>query len=172
MIFCLIFLTCEKDIILNPQYSSAYFPSAEGNSWTYYNPYFSEETLTYKILDEMHLNKKEYILYGQKIQWADTLRVDKLGIVHIISQGKEMVWLDVTRLHGSVYFCDGKPVHVKRNVEITTKAGNFKNCIDFFFDFPNSMDDEVGYILAAKVGIVKIYGAWTHLELYSYQIVP
>jgi len=102
--------------------------------------------------------------------------VDELGRVRRFYQGKEIIWLDVIRPNKSTYSLDYKIgsdtylVYVKRNVEIKTRAGHFKNCMDFYFDIPQGIDDEHGYILAPGVGIVKMYGAWTNIELHSYQI--
>ncbi len=174
---CWLFLLgCENDLSLNPFYSYTYFPLTKGNTWTYHNPLYDSQTITYKIIDKIQLQQKNYFLYGPGNAWVDTLRVDDLGRVHNFYQGKEIIWLDITQPHGSTYILDHKigndsyQVHVKRNVQLKTKAGNFKNCIDFYFDIPRAIDDEVGYVLAPGVGIVKIYGAWTNIELSSYQI--
>jgi hypothetical protein len=172
----LFLLSCENDLSLNPPYLNNYFPLAKGNSWTYYNPFYENEKITYKIIDKIFLNHKTWYLYGVGNSWQDTLRVDELGRVRRFYQGKEIIWLDVTRPNKSTYTLDYKIgndtyiVYVKRNVEIKTSAGHFKNCIDLFFDIPRAVDDEHGYILAPGVGIVKIYGAWTNIELLSYQI--
>ena len=51
-----------------------------------------------------------------------------------------------------------------------TPAGEFDNCIEFFFDIPDFIDDEVSYVCAPGVGIVHSYGAWENWVLESYEL--
>ena len=152
-----------------------YFPIVIGNRWEYnlYDRIFQ---------DAITLNDTTYYPWieidGEKITNIDTVcfREDKL---FLYKNGQEQIWFDFTKENGETYiFPDSShtlPINyvvtVTKDVTITTPAGEFTHCIEFFFDDPVPIDEEATYTFAPDVGLVRVlYDGWMEALLNNYII--
>jgi hypothetical protein len=106
------------------------------------------------------------------------IRKDASRRIILLRNDKEYVYFDFSRKTGSSYRFRGNTlgdepytVTVSRNVTIESKAGKFKDCIRLYFDQPQYVDEEFGFVFAPNVGIVRRYGAWINAYLSSFEIV-
>jgi len=160
-------------ILYNSINAQNYFPIKAGNSWTYCS--FNDTTLkrTYEIKDSVKFDSLDGFLYGlQNSSYNDTLIQNKTNIIYKIINAKPRLWFDFTQDSGAVYtvpFNDSTSffVHVRKEISTNTYVGTFTNCIELYFDIPQFIDEERGYIFSPNIGIVKKYGAWTNDVLFS-----
>lgn len=151
--------------------SSDYFPLEAGNWWEYY--YFNNDTLAHidRILEEITLDRKKYYIRGQEEKSANK---DTLGFYDNIlwerENGFDQKWFDFNKSNKETYKSGKTKVLVETNVDIITKAGEFKNCMGFHFDNPKIYDDEISYYFAKGVGIVQIRGAWVNMMLKDFSV--
>ncbi len=150
-----------------------YFPIKVGNSWTYCG--FNDTTFKriYEIKDSVKFDSLNGFIYGlHTSSYNDTLIQDKSNNIHKIINTIPRLWFDFSKDSGAVYTVPINDstsffVHVRKNISTDTYIGNFSNCIELFFDIPQYIDDEMGYIFAPNIGIVKKYGAWANDVLFS-----
>ena len=162
-----------------------YLPLTVGNTWNYWTSNRESIQLTTRISNTININTTTYYILehdplGDDSEYADTIRVDNTGRIFIRQRGNEYLWFDLTLPDGATYSFsyntlslftgDSYIVTVRRNVTIDTDVGLLENCIDLFFDIPNAIDDEYGFIFAPGIGIVQRYGAWVNLFIHSYQL--
>lgn len=151
--------------------SSDYLPLEVGNQWEYY--YLNNDTLSHtdRILEEITLDGKKYFVRGQeeKSAYKDTLRFYD-NILWTCENGFDQKWFDFSKGNNEIYKLGKTEVLVETNLKITTKAGEFKDCIGFHFNDPKIYDDEISYYFARGVGIVQIRGAWVNMMLKDFKV--
>ncbi len=146
-----------------------YFPIEVGNTWIYHvNSYFPD-TITYHVSDSLNIDNVKYFLYGMVVppeyNFNDTIRKDVMGNIWKKVNGVDYLWFDFTKDIGAAYTSpDNNPSCiynvevVDKNFTLQTNRGNYSHCIKFFFDIPQSVDDEVFYSFAPEMGIIEMYG--------------
>ena len=161
-----------------------YLPLTVGNTWNYWASNRESIQLTTRISNTINIDTTTYYILeydplGDDSEYADTIRVDNTGRIFIRQRGNEYLWFDLTLPDGATYTLyntlslvteDSYIVTVRRNVTVNTDVGLLENCVDLFFDIPNAIDDEYGFIFAPGIGIVQRYGAWVNLFIHSYQL--
>jgi hypothetical protein len=151
--------------------SSEYFPLEVGNQWEYY--YFNNDTLTHrqKILEEISIDGKKYFIRGEgnELSSKDTLRFYD-DVICIRENGFDRNWFDFSKDNNERYKLGKTEVLVEKNLKITTKAGEFNDCVGFHFNDPKIYDDEISYYFAKGVGIVQIKGAWVNMMLREFKV--
>lgn len=162
-----------------------YFPIQVGNIWYYedldkiYNPW---DILT--ISDSIRIDTQKYFLWsrGSGIDVSDTICYDDNNNILCYINGDTHLWFDFTQDSGAIYTYapwdanSGEEqltyqVHVSRNMTVETPKKSFSDCIQFFFDIPQVIDEEHTYIFAPDVGMVleQANGWWTNV-LYDYTL--
>lgn len=150
-----------------------YFPLKVGNSWTYCSSQDTTYKRTYLIKDTVNIVGKKCFLYGRQDDMVnDTLWKDINGNVWKLKSGILVLWLDFTKDSGAVYYypafnSEVFTVTVRKYLSIDTYVKTFDNCIELLFDIPAVIDDEVIYIFAPDIGLIKKRGAWSDDLLYS-----
>ncbi len=171
LVFLLLFLfnSCGSNIN-GPRINESlgYFPLKVGNQWEFYHAYNDSITTEHKIVEKISIGGKEYFVRDQG-GYPDTLRLED-NIIWRRNEGADQKWIDFNKKDGETYQLGDYNISVKTNVEVTTKAGTFKNCVSFFFDIPNAVDDEISYTFAKGVGIVEINGAWVYYLLKDFDV--
>ncbi len=170
-----LFSGCDKNST-EPSDIKNYFPMDVNNTWTFVNPNTDTETM-HRIWATQSHNNKRYYSYGPDQQSADLIRKDDLGRIWKYKNGQETLWFDVTKKDDATYPYSPPgssnrdyTVTVSTNVTAELDSLKYENCIQFLFDIPESVDDEIVYTLAPDVGIVRITGAWISLFLKSYSL--
>ncbi len=148
--------------------SLGYFPLKVGNQWEFYHAYNDSITIEHKIVEEISIDGKKYFIRDQQ-SYRDTLLLDD-DIIWRRNGGVDQKWIDFNKKDGETYQLGEYVISVKTNIEVTTKAGTFKNCIRFFFDIPGAVDDEISYTFAKGVGVVEINGAWVYYLLKDFNV--
>jgi hypothetical protein len=152
-----------------------YFPMQLGNSWTYCGASDSLHKRVYSLKDTLSAGGKKYYLYGVKGSASDTIRKDVEGNIWKSVRGVEYKWFDFSKDSGGTYtFPEFGPyifnVTVAKHLTVKTYAGTFSECIEFGFDVPQAIDDEINYVLAPGLGIIHRFGAWEDAVLYGANI--
>ena len=150
-----------------------YFPIKVGNSWTYCS--FNDTTFKriYEIKDSVKFDSLSGFIYGlQNSAYNDTLIQNESNKIYKIVNKIPRLWFDFSQDSGAVYTIPINDstsffVHVRKNISTDTYIGTFSNCIELFFDVPQYIDEEMGYIFAPNIGIIKKYGAWANDVLFS-----
>ncbi len=158
-----------------------YFPIIIGSRWEY-DIVGSTSEMKKIIQNSINLNDTIYYpwinMMGDKITYIDTVcfREDK---VYLYKNGQAQIWFDFTKEDGETYnFPDSShslPINyvvtVTKDVTITTPAGEFNHCIEFFFLPPGWFDADKTYTFAPDVGMVRIqYDGWGEGVLSNYII--
>jgi hypothetical protein len=162
----------NKSDITNPyeiDESLGYFPLKVENSWYYKSEQSYEEKV--KITSQYELNNNQYHIMSTlgEHSYPDTVRFEN-NIVWKIFGDTEIVWFDFNLVDGEQYQYKTYNVRVETGIIVQTYYGEFTNCIGFYFDVPGIADEEVGYVFAKGVGVVRIPGAWVDLKLHSFVI--
>ncbi len=162
-----------------------YFPIQVGNIWYYEAP----DTITnpwdiLTISDSIQINSQNYFLWerGSGANVSDTICYDSNYNILRYIDGEIHLWFDFTQDSGAVYtyappdadFGEEEyayQVHVYRNINVATPLKSFSDCIEFFFDIPQFIDEEHTYIFAPNVGLVieQANGWWTN-SLHDYTL--
>ncbi len=182
LISALLLFACSKDNPTEPAEktpesdSSFFFPLQAGNIWYYYEAGHSDATQSIRVWKSYTENDTLYVLYGNKEASADTLHQDQWGRVYKRFGGKNLLWLDFSAEDGSTYHYTlseklDYTVTVTRNQTITYDDQNFSGCIQFEFDTPDLESDELTYILAPDIGIIKQASAWNTKYLKTWELV-
>lgn len=148
-----------------------YYPLKVGNEFYYYKashcpaPYtyiYSFVCLTRRILDSVIINnQKYYVAYVRVRGLPDSVRVDSNGNIIILRQTKEQIFYKLNANTGDSWnFIDtigGREYNYKVTLKsktdtVSVHAGKFTNCFRFFFDAPNSRDEEFTDWLAPNIG--------------------
>lgn len=168
----LIFITnsCDEEITSYNIEAKSYFPVNEGNKWNLYESLSDSLFLSVRILDEFISNNQKYyrLSFIEDESQADTISFENNIIYRHRNNIKEK-WLDFNISNDQSYNSGDTPVKVKRNINVSTKLGEFRNCVGFYFDDPKTVDEEIAYFFAPDVGLVKIE-SWVTLLLMDYQL--
>jgi len=161
-LFFILFNSCTSNIN-GPRINESlgYFPLKVGNQWEFYHSYNDSITINHKIVEVISLEGEKYFIK------------DEGGYQDIIwrrYEGTDHKWIDFNKNNNETYQLGEYIVTVQTNVEVTSKAGTFKNCIGFYFNIPQAVDDEISYTFAKGVGIVKIDGAWVNYLLKDFEV--
>ena len=162
-------------LVISISTAQNYFPSNIGNKWTYTGSFDTLYKRINTIISEMDIDGMKYFVYGNINSVLDTLRQDYVGNIWRRKNGLEYLWFDFTKDSGEVYTypLNGSRVYqvkVKKGITCKTYNGTYSDCISFYFNDTTAIDDEVGYIFARNIGIIKKYGAWSDDVLYSVNI--
>lgn len=159
VLMAIFLLVCKKSQAADYRH---YFPLQTENNWHYR----IEETETIYTLPDsifgmIHIDGRTYYKWGDSEVYPLYIRQDKSGRIYRRIQNSDKLWFDFTKNHGEHYTWspDGEQlefvVTVRKNVSVFTYAGSFDNCIEFYFDNPETIDDEFSYVFAPDVGIVR-----------------
>ena len=176
-----LFLACNKDNPTEPKDdtpskdSSFFFPLEVGNVWYYYEEGQTDATKSIRVWEEFTLDDTSYVLYGNKLAFADTLHQDQWGRVYKRFSGKNLLWLDFSAEDSSTYEYTLSEklnyiVTVSRRLTIEYDDQKFEGCIKFEFDVPGIKTEEETFILAPDVGIVQRISAWYTKYLKSWEL--
>ena len=146
-----------------------YFPLEIGNTWNY--KYADEPGLidyqSDAVFDTTRINNVLYFEFGSDKEYPYLIRADSLGRIWQKRDYGVTIWFDFTLPDSGFYeyypFLEEPPhfvVRVSRNLSIDTFAGEFHNCVDFFFMDSTMFDAVLRYTFAPDVGIIrKQYGS-------------
>ena len=145
--------------------AETYFPYTVGDS-VWFNSVASRP-LTFHFTDSVSMDGTLYLIVdGLPIRGGvDTLRAADDAVFRYTPDGEQLLF-DFSVPNDSSYeanegrFPEPMSVYVGRDFTVSTNAGDFANAISFYFDHPQSFDEEYGYDLAPGVGIASYYGAW------------
>ena len=162
-----------------------YFPIAVGNIWYYEDPdKISNPWDILTISDSIKIDNQKYFLWsrGPGVDASDTICYDDSNNILCYINGETYLWFDFTQDSGAIYtyapwdanFGEEQlafQVHVSRNMTVETPIKSFSDCIQFFFDIPQVIDEEHTYIFAPDVGLVleQANGWWTNM-LHDYTL--
>lgn len=174
-------LACGKDNPTKPEEntpsedSSFFFPLAVDNIWYYYEAGRSEASQSVRVWDSFTENDTTYMLYGNKMETADTLHQDKWGRVYRRFGAKNLLWLDFSAEDGATYqFTLSEKldytVTVTRLQTIEYDEQTFDGCIVFEFDVPDITTDEESITLAPDIGIIKRETTWMTRYLKNWEL--
>ena len=155
-----------------------YFPIVIGHRWEYVYPWSGKNWFDGIFQDAITLNDTVYYPWiqmdGEKITHIDTVcfREDK---IYLYEKGQEQIWFDFTKEDGETYNFQRYPwnyvVTVTKNKSLTTPAGEFNHCIEFFFLPPGVFDADKTYTFAPDVGMVRFQNdGWGEGVLSNYII--
>lgn len=143
--------------------TQVYLPLQIGNTWNFRLALPDTETATpFKVFDTTRVDSKLYYQFGEHEEYPYLVRADSLGRIWRMTDQGELIWLDTTLEDSAEYEVsfsfEERPfkVLVRRNLTMETFAGEFKNCIEFFFDLPESFDEEHWLAFAPNIGIVRV----------------
>lgn len=173
------FFACNDNNPSEPSLNSTWFPLQIGNNWQYATNE-TESVMTRNISGTIKIGKFDYFVWGAAgMTHADTIRCDEIGNIWKFSTGKDLLWFDFSRNHSETYtFPAGIfgedmvfNVQVRKNLNVKTPAGSFSQCIQFFFDVPQAVDEEMIFTFAPQVGlVVQQNNGWVTYRLKSAQI--
>ena len=190
-ILSLILNSCseENNISDSGQMSKFYYPLKVGNTW-YYDSNISENNPWIKriIEKEIFINDTKYFVVNNMRNFSstsqnldkDTVREDGEGRILRFTRGSESIYFDFSLNDGDTYTYFANPINsandynvtFKRVGKVETNKGTYDNCIGFFFDIPEFVDDEKWYIFAPNIGLVKeTAGEGPTLTLNSYSLM-
>lgn len=157
-----------------------YFPLHVGDTRTYVFDVDPDPDPSYTetVSDTTVIDGKIYYVLTRELGFADTVREDAAGHILRFRKDHEYLWFDFTADSGAVYFCEfpyfyESPgteyryrVEVRKPVTRETPMGVFGNCVEFVFDVPEVVDEEMVYVFAPGAGrvIVGSY-AWSWYEM-------
>jgi|GEM_PF-2182305 hypothetical protein len=159
----------------------SYFPLQIGNRWSYQDSTQRTVTDALRMNGNLYYRWVETHAYNPDLAGADTIRAEE-GRVYVLHCGQEQLWFDFTLQEGASYFythvyagsgdTEIWNVTVSRPVIQTTPAGTFTDCVELFFDVPESNDEEKWYSFAPGIGLVRLqYDGWGGPVLQSYSII-
>lgn len=176
----LVSIAAPRTVRGQPQQPPDYLPLEVGNWWrqayveTHFSPPDTIPVALHEVLDEVEVEDRSYFRLSRHLLDADLVRSDSLGRIWGYRRGDEHLLLDFTASHDSIYFYPYHDyryeVHVSRDRTVQTLAGSFSNCVSFFFDIPEAVDDETSYTFAPEIGLIAIGGAWEHGTLHSAKV--
>ncbi len=159
-----------------------YFPLNVGNEWVLATisdppgePFDTTVVGSLEVLDPVTFGNVAYFPLEDLDDTARHYRQDDTGRVwrYFPESEDELLWFDFTRQDSSSYkvvdpmYGFTMTVFVRRGLTADTPAGHFEACVGLFFDDPDVADEEMYYIFAPGVGLVRRYGAWTNEVLYT-----
>lgn len=153
-----------------------YWPLQIGNNWNYrYETTKTIYALPDSVFASITLNGDRYYHWGDNREYPITIRQDERGRIYHRRSGEDVLWFDFTRKNGEQYSWWGGGfteyiVSVYKNRTLMTYAGQFDNCIEFFFDDPATQGEERSYVFAPDIGIVKKQVALLNQLLVSAQV--
>ncbi|MFQ5605304.1 MAG: hypothetical protein ACE5HS_18720 [bacterium] len=164
-------LGCDQDnSILPPEQAGlGYFPMQIGNQWQYAmtsNPAFQWE---YEIVGKMKLGQREYFVFERRFDQGASVFVDSAfyrlaGIAKIYTyyQGRDALYIDFGRAKGHRWksYSEYDGIMNQKGFTKTVPAGQFKDCVEIFFDIPQAIDDENWETYAPGVGLLEMYSGW------------
>ncbi len=153
------------------KYSNSYFPLFTGNEWTFLDSPSETYTSKVKISGSFTAeNQKYYLLNLFENSIADTITSEN-NVIYILKNNVKEQWINFNSKNNETYNYDNAVVTVNTNLTVTTKLGEFKNCISFNFDVPAIADDEVTYYFSKGIGLVKInYSGGRPFVLKDYKL--
>jgi hypothetical protein len=151
-----------------------YFPLRVGNTYTYYQSLpCPPDTVTSRygpwawnlVRDTTFINGRKYFItvVAGFIVGSDTVRVDSVGNMIVRHSGPEQVFYKFNAAVGDTwkYRVEIGGRESTYNVTLQSRsdtvkvhAGTFANCLRFFFDDPEAIDEEFTNWLAPNVGLV------------------
>jgi len=161
--------------IVSPTYeideSLGYLPLAIGNNWQYKSEQSSFEH-DVKVSSRYESNGKEYFILSTlgEHSYPDTIRAEGNKIWKL-SGTNEVIWFDFDMKDGSEYMYKDYNVRVKTDLTVESYSMKFTDCIGFYFDIPQIADEEIAYIFAKGIGVVRMPGAWVDLQLFSFAVM-
>ena len=174
LLLTLFFISCndEGNEITTPyeiDETLGYLPLKVDNSWHYKSEQSYEETV--KIISQFELNNNLYYIISVlgEHSYPDTIRFEENKVWKIFGN-KEILWFDFNLEDKSEYQYKNYNVRVERGISVDTYYGEFVNCVGYYFDIPEIADEEMGFVFAKGVGVVRRPGAWVDMKLYSFDI--
>jgi len=150
--------------------SLGYFPINIENNWHYKSEHNS---FNHSVIVETKtiINGTEYFILSTlgEHSYPDTILIED-NIVWKFTNNEEVVWFNFNLENNSVYQYNSYNVRVETGIREETYIGEFTNCIAFYFDIPEIADEEIGYVFAKGLGVVRIPGAWNNLKLSSFNV--
>ena len=115
------------------------------------------------VLEEIKINHYKYYIVTDSFKtedwnqyyYPDTLRIDSKGKVWQLENNQEYLKFDFSLKYGDTYHSKDFLVSVTKVDTVQVPAGEFTNCIRFFFDNPIMFDEETWHTFAPGVGLVK-----------------
>jgi hypothetical protein len=158
---------CESEpVSSNP--AENYFPLAIGNYWEFERPNSRVPVHRLQIWDSVEIYGKTYFAYGTSPEQTIWIRGDDEGRIWQFSNNRRIIWFDFSLENGDYYKFNDQPVRVVKHETMMVNDVTYHDCIEFRFDHPEWVDDEVNFVFAAEIGPIKIYGAWVYYELVNY----
>lgn len=176
LFFLLMLNNCKFDnqILDTGKYTEIYFPLEVGNVWYYdipnseNNPYMKRivEGIFNKGNQRYNIVKDTYGYSGQypvNYSVSETLRIDYQGRVWKYINEKDNLLFDFSSKDGETYKYPGYTqnpedeyiVTVKKIELVEVNETEYKNCIEFLFDKPMTVDDEKIFLFAKGIGLIK-----------------
>ena len=158
-----------------------YLPLQVGNYWNLEHLISTDVTYTNhrEVTGEVSINNESYYVMVQTVTtgnnvWKDTAyyRVKPNGYVYVLPAYPHGREINEFRLGGADK--DSWKVDVENEVEATIRLsqttvtiGNdtIADCKQYDYDVAQMADEEHGTVLAAGIGFVKVYGAWSPVQV-------
>lgn len=167
------FLQCERHS-LSPSNTTVYFPMRIGNQWTYHVANNRDFVRQDKIVGTKTVGKYEYFVFERSftpMTYVDSVlfRSEPDNRIIINRAGQDYLYIDFDLPIGENWQSFGEYTAVieKKDFAVVVPAGNFKNCIQVFFDIPRFIDDEMTMIFAPGVGMIESHSQIGALQLTS-----
>ncbi|MBC8182803.1 T9SS type A sorting domain-containing protein [candidate division KSB1 bacterium] len=145
------------------QSQSIYFPIEINNSWTYHE--FGAEYLkhTIKIIDSTTIDGNLCYYYGESIGTSEIIFPDSLNRIWKYFDEKKQLWFDFSKTEADSYFYKDDDsgfnytVKINRHPSLIVKPDfvSTDSCLLFIFDDPNVIDEELYYVFALSIGLIK-----------------
>ena len=150
-----------------------FFPVDIGNSWTYRFDFDTTETVQRTIPDTTVISGITWFTYRYNPQFQVLIREDSLGRIwkYFPPVDRAWIWFDFTLDDGALYWLPADfggqyLVSVHKCIPCSTNVGSFNNCVQFYFNDPLLVHEDIIYTFAPGLGIVREQ----HDGWYSYEI--
>lgn len=166
---------CSKKNPVEPQQDyHRWFPLQVNNKWYFYHPESPNAKVIYRVWETRELEGKTYYAYGNKAETSELFRQDQIGNVYKKRPNGEVLWFDFRVPDGGTYevkLSDNfiYTVTVAKNQTVSYDTHSYSDCIIFSFDAAKLTTEEMTYVLAPDIGIVKMQTAWMTLYLDSFE---